>query len=501
VSDLRLFNTLGRRLAPFEALVPGRVRIYACGPTVYNDVHIGNLRSFLVQDLLRRSLRHLGFEVEQVMNLTDVDDKTIKGAHAAGVSLGEYTEPFIRSFLADLDTFHIEQVERYPKATDHIAEIVDLIRRLIERGFAYETGDGSVFFSIARDADYGCLSGFDLGQARRGERVASDEYAKEDVRDFVLWKAAKPDEPSWDSPWGPGRPGWHIECSAMSMKYLGETFDLHCGGVDLIFPHHENEIAQSESATGKPFVRTWLHSEHLVVDGQKMSKSLGNQYTLKDVLARGVTARALRYLFLSVHYRQKLNFTFEAAEGAAGALRRIDEMRFRLRHAVERAELPALADPAPPPIGAAIDALRRDFTAALADDLNVSAALAALFAFVKEVNVAIEGSRLVSGDKTRIDAALAEADQVLAVLDAADWPVAAAEIDGAVGTADTAGVAGMAEGAGIVDDTAEIERLVAERDEARRRRDFAAADRLRGELTARGIVVEDTPQGARWKRK
>jgi cysteinyl-tRNA synthetase len=518
VSELRLFNTLGRRLAPFEPLVPGHVRIYACGPTVYNDVHIGNLRSFLVQDLLRRALRHLGFAVEHVMNLTDVDDKTIKGAHAAGVSLGEYTEPFIRSFLADLDAFHIERVERYPKATDHIPEIIDLIRRLIDRGFAYETGDGSVFFSIARDVDYGVLSGFDLDQARRGERVASDEYAKEDVRDFVLWKGAKPDEPSWDSPWGPGRPGWHIECSAMSMKYLGETFDMHCGGVDLIFPHHENEIAQSESATGKPFVRTWLHSEHLIVDGQKMSKSLGNQYTLKDLLARGAAARALRYLFLSVHYRQKLNFTFEAVEGAAGALRRLDEMRFRLRHAVEHPELPALADPAPPHVSAAIDALRRDFTAGLADDLNVSAALAGLFAFVKEVNVAIEGSRLVSGDKARIGEALGEVDKVLGVLDAGAWPaVGRGEAGGAAGAAgghaaggeegaaaggggELAGLAGSAQAAQASGD-AEIERLVAERDEARRQRDFAAADRLRGELMARGIVVEDTPQGARWKRK
>ncbi len=474
---LVLYNTLGRQLAPLVPLAPGQVRIYACGPTVYNDIHIGNLRTFLVQDLLRRALRYLGHQVTQVMNLTDVDDKTIQGAHAAGISLAEYTEPFVRSFFADLDALHIERVERYPRATDHIADIVALVERLVERGFAY-VSDGSVFFSIARDPGYGRLSGFDLSQVRRGERVASDEYGKEDVRDFVLWKAVKPGEPAWDSPWGPGRPGWHIECSAMSMRYLGETFDLHCGGVDLIFPHHENEIAQSESATGKPFVHTWLHTEHLIVGGQKMSKSLGNQYTLKDLLARGLSPRALRYLFLSVHYRQKLNFTFEALDGAAGALRRLDEMRFRLRHAVEHPELPALADPSPPPAAAAIAALRRDFAAGLADDLNVSAALAALFVFVKEVNVAIEKSRLVAGDREAIEAALAEADQVLGVLDAAAWLAAAADAE-----------------------TAEIERLVRERDEARRRRDFAAADRLRGELGARGIVVEDTPQGARWKRR
>ena len=335
IPDLVLFNTLGRKLAPFRPINPGEARIYACGPTVYNDIHIGNLRSFLVGDLLRRSLRHLGYRVTHVMNLTDVDDKTIQGAHKAGVTLTEYTAPFIQTFLRDLETLRIERVERFPKATDHIPEMIRLIEQLIEKGYAYES-DGSVFFSIAKDEDYGRLSGFDLDQARQGERVASDEYGKEDVRDFVLWKAVKPGEPSWPSPWGDGRPGWHIECSAMSMKYLGETFDIHCGGVDLIFPHHENEIAQSESATGKPFVHTWLHGEHLIVDGQKMSKSLGNQYTLPDLLGRGCSARALRYLFLSVHYRQKLNFTFESLEGAAGALRRLDEMRFRLQHAEEK---------------------------------------------------------------------------------------------------------------------------------------------------------------------
>src|SRR6476661_10721127 len=277
------FNTLGRKLEPFRPVVPGEARIYTCGPTVYNEVHIGNLRTFLFSDLLRRGLRHLGYRVIQVMNLTDVDDKTILGAHKAGVSLTDYTEPFIKTFLRDLDALHIERVEHFPKATDHVAGMIRLIEALIAKGYAYES-DGSVFFSIGRDEDYGRLSGFDLEAARQGERVASDEYGKEDVRDFGLWKAVKPGEPSWDSPWGPGRPGWHIECSAMSMKYLGETFDFHCGGVDLIFPHHENEIAQSESATGKPFVRTWLHVTHLLVDNETMSKSKGNFYTIPDLV-------------------------------------------------------------------------------------------------------------------------------------------------------------------------------------------------------------------------
>jgi cysteinyl-tRNA synthetase len=469
-TELVLFNTLGRKLEAFHPLVPGEVRIYTCGPTVYNEVHIGNLRTFSFGDLLRRSLRYLGYKVTQVMNLTDVDDKTILGAHKAGVSLTEYTTPFVQTFLRDLETLHIEKVEHFPKATDHVPQMIRLIETLVAKDYAY-VSDGSVFFSIAKDADYGRLSGFDLEQARQGERVASDEYGKEDVRDFVLWKAVKPGEPSWDSPWGPGRPGWHIECSAMSMELLGETFDLHCGGVDLIFPHHENEIAQSESATGKPFVKAWLHSEHLLVDGQKMSKSLGNQYTLPQLLERGLSARALRYLFLSVHFRQKLNFTFESLDGAAGALRRVDEMRFRLHHAEEKGGPDGR-------LAEAADRLRRDFAAGLAEDFNIAVALAAVFAFVKEVNVAIEEGRIGQGDKPRVIDALADVDRVLGVLDPTAWETGAGN-----------------------DDSAEIEQLIQDRKSARERRDFAASDRIRDELTARGIVLEDTPQGTRWKRK
>jgi cysteinyl-tRNA synthetase len=444
--------------------------MYGCGPTVYNEIHIGNLRSFFLQDLLRRTFRHFGYRVTQVINLTDVDDKTIDGARRAGVPLDQFTAPFIAAFLRDLGTLHIERVERYPRATEHIAEMIALTAQLVEKGYAY-VSDGSVFFSIAKDAGYGALSGFDLEAARQGERVASDEYGKEDARDFVLWKAAKPDEPSWNSPWGAGRPGWHIECSAMSMKYLGESFDVHSGGVDLIFPHHENEIAQSESATERPFVRYWLHGEHLIVDGQKMSKSLGNQYTLSDLLRRGCAPRAIRYIFLSVHYRQKLNFTFESLEGAVGALRRVDEMRFRLAHTEERGEAGAA-------VAEACARLDEDFTAGLADDVNVSLALAAVFAFVKEVNILIEKGAVGGGDRERIAAALARVDDVLGVLDAAAWPEAA--------------------GAG---DDAEIEALVRERQAARERRDFATSDRLRAELGERGVVLEDTPQGVRWKRR
>ena len=464
------YNTLGRTSVPFEPTRPGEARMYTCGPTVYNHVHVGNLRTFVFEDLLRRALAYLGYRVTQVMNLTDVDDKTIRGAQAAGLELDAFTEPYIASFFEDLDTLHVERAEFYPRATRHVGEMIEIIERLIERGFAYAS-DGSVWFRIAQDADYGKLSGFDLEAARQGDRVANDEYEKEDVRDFVLWKAHKEGEPSWESPWGPGRPGWHIECSAMSRKYLGDTFDIHCGAVDNIFPHHENEIAQSESASGEPFVKVWLHAEHLIVDGEKMSKSLGNQYTLKDLVGRGCSPRALRYLFLSVHYRQKLNFTFESLDAAGNALRRVDGMRFRLAHAAEHG-------PADAAVGIACAALADEVAAALADDLNVSRALAGVFGFVSEINARIEARGIGEGDRDRVVAALAGVDRVFGVFDPAAWTTAEASPD----------------------DTAEIQGMVDERNAARKRRDFAAADRLRAALAARGVVIEDTPQGTRWKR-
>jgi cysteinyl-tRNA synthetase len=472
MSSLHFYNTMSRSTEVFEPLESGRVGLYTCGPTVYNEAHIGNLRTFVFEDLLRRSLELLDFEVEHVMNLTDVDDKVIKGSTEAGVTIDEFTEPFIEAFHRDLGILHVLPAHEYPRATRHLEEMIDLVSRLVEAGIAYER-DGSVFFRIADDPDYGRLSRIDLSQVRQGERVASDEYEKEDVRDFVLWKGAKPDEPSWDSPWGPGRPGWHIECSAMSMKYLGETFDIHCGGVDNMFPHHENEIAQSESATGKTFVRYWLHAEHLIVDGEKMSKSLGNQYTLGDLLERGHSPRALRYLFLSVHYRQKLNFTFDAVETAGAALRRIDEFRFRLDHATELEGLDsAVQEPAVE--------LKSAFRDALASDLNISAALATVFGFVKRINVAIEEKRLAPGDRDLALEALADVDQVLGVLDPATW-----DRSGEEATADDASIAKMVE----------------QRDAARAERDFATADRLRDELDAQGIVLEDTPDGTRWRRR
>ena len=468
----RFFDTAIRSLRPLKPLDGSRVRIYTCGPTVYNHAHIGNLRTFLFEDLLRRSLHYLGYEVTQVMNLTDVDDRTIERAAEAGVELDDYTAEFIESFFVDLDRLHVERAEFYPRATRHVDQMIAIVEKLVANGYAYES-DGSVFFRIAADEDYGRLSGIDLGSVRRGERVVSDDYGKEDVRDFVLWKGAKPGEPSWDSPWGPGRPGWHIECSAMSMEYLGETFDIHCGGVDNIFPHHENEIAQSESATGKEFVRLWLHAEHLIVDGEKMSKRLGNQYTLGELIDRGVDPRALRYLFLSVHYRQKLNFTFEAVEQATRRLRRLDDFRSR----VEQSSEAARPDPA---IGDAVAELDRAFGESLADDLNLSEALAALAGFTKTVNTAIGGQRLFAGDRQRILAALDSVDTVLGVLDPDEW-------QDAESTAETL-------------EESEIERRIVERQAARESRDFALADRIRDELLESGVVLEDTPQGTRWKR-
>jgi len=472
--EVKFFNTLGRKLVPFEPLVPGKVGIYTCGPTVYNTVHIGNLRTFLFEDLLCRSLRFLGFDVTQIMNLTDVDDKTIRGAAEKGLALDVYTAPFITAFEADLATLNVVPAAAYPRATHYIEGMQAIISRLLAAGFAYES-DGSVWFRIAADDDYGKLSGFKKDEARVWERVASDEYETEDVRDFVLWKGAKPGEPAWPSPWGPGRPGWHIECSAMSAAFLGETFDIHCGGVDNLFPHHENEIAQSESANGVPFVRTWLHSEHLIVDGQKMSKSLGNFYTLSDLLARGISPRALRYLLISVHYRQKLNFTFAGLDAARAALIRLDDFIDRVAHA-------AVVPQEEERLSVKVEALVAGFSAGLADDLNVSAALASLFDFVREVNGMIDRRELGAGDPERILKALRQVDSALGVI-FMPW--------GAVGAA----------GDELSPSDAEIEAAIAARVAARAARNFAESDRIRDDLAARGVVLEDSPQGTRWKRR
>ncbi|MDQ2979068.1 MAG: cysteine--tRNA ligase [Acidobacteriota bacterium] len=463
---MKLHNTLGRRLEELVPLEKGHVRMYTCGPTVYNVAHIGNLRTFVFEDVLRRALLATGLRVTQVMNLTDVDDKTIRGAAAEGLSLPDFTEKYAKEFFRDIATLNVQPAEHYPRATDHIPAMIALIERLRERGHTYES-DGSVWFRIATFPDYGKLSGIDLTQTRRGERVADDEYEKEDVKDFALWKGAKPGEPSWPSPFGPGRPGWHIECSAMSMELLGPHFDMHTGAVDNIFPHHENEIAQSEGATGGPFVNLWAHSEHLIVDGEKMSKSKGNFYTLADVLARRDDPAAVRYLFLSVPYRKKLNFTWEGLAGAATAVERIRTGAARL------AEVARSGRTKP----GAFDAKRRSqeflaaFRAGLEDDLNTPEALGAVFPFLRELNAAIDESALDAGGAAEASAALQTADGVMGVLPTRPDVL-----------------------------PAEVEAQIEARNAARKRRDFAEADRIRRELAQRGIVLEDGAGGTRWKR-
>ncbi|MHB1045777.1 MAG: cysteine--tRNA ligase [Thermoanaerobaculia bacterium] len=469
--SLRLFDTAARSLVDFEPLHPGKIGLYTCGPTVYNRVHIGNLRTFVWEDVMCRAFRSLGFSVTQVMNLTDIDDKTIRGALAEGLPLREFTDRHIATFFEDLKTLNVIPAAVYPRATDHVPEMVEIVKKLTERGHTYES-DGSIWFRIASFPAYGKLSRVDLSSMKRGARVADDEYEKEDVRDFAVWKGAKEGEPEsalWETELGKGRPGWHLECSAMSMKYLGETLDIHTGAVDNVFPHHENEVAQSEGATGKTFVRFWLHAEHLIVDGEKMAKSKGNFYTLPDVLARGFSPRAVRYLLLSVPYRQKLNFTFDALRGAVSALERLESLETRLG---ERAGA-AGADGASEAFRGRVEEARRSVRAAWEDDLNSAAALGALFAFVKEANTALEGGQLDPADAAAARAFLREVDGILGVL----APAEDASLE------------------------AEVEAKIAARQDARKRRDFAASDAIRDELAARGILLEDTPQGVRWRRK
>ncbi len=465
--SLYLYNTLTRRLEPFQPSRPGEVRMYTCGPTVYHYVHIGNFRTFIFQDILRRWLRYRGYRLTHVMNITDVEDKIIAAARKAGVPIFDYTRQYEEAFLQDMETLRIQRPEVMPRATEHIPEMLELIRRLEARGLTY-ISDGSVYFRIDGFPGYGKLSQLEAESAEAGRsgRVDEDEYSKENPRDFVLWKAARENEHSWPSPYGPGRPGWHLECSAMSMKYLGESFDLHCGGVDLVFPHHENEIAQSEGATGHPFVRYWIHGAHLIVEGQKMSKSLGNFYTLRDLLARGCKPEALRYLLASVHYRKPLNFTFEGVEQAEAAIRRVNDFLVRVR------EVSAAAPPTPALTERTKAALVR-FEAALDDDLNTSAALAAMFELIRDLNPSLE-HRQVGGD-TR--AALLEAfgkfNQVFDVF--------------------------QVEEVAIADE--EVLRLIRERELARSERDFRRADEIRNRLAAQGILLEDTKEGTRWKRR
>jgi cysteinyl-tRNA synthetase len=461
---VRLHDTLSGETRPFVPLREDRVGVYSCGPTVYGPAHIGNFRSFLFADVLVRHLRWRGYPVTWVMNITDIDDKIIRGAAAAGIGIDELAERHLEGFLADAAALRMTMPDVLPRATAHIDRIVDLIGILLERGHAYRTDDGSIFYRIASWPAYGRLARLDPEGLRVGERVEADEYGKDDVRDFALWKGPKPGEPSWDTPVGAGRPGWHIECSAMSMAHLGPSFDIHTGGVDLIFPHHEDEIAQSEAATGQPFVGTWLHCAHLQMGGSKMAKSTGNIARVAELLDAGISPRALRLALISVHYRAGLSHSDESLAASAAAIDRLDALVGALEaYREDRADDATLPD--------ALAAAREAFGAALDDDLNVSAALAAVFDLVRELNRRIERRTLSTADAGRALAALRDLDRVLAIL-----PDDAAALD------------------------AETERLLRDRAAAREARDWAASDRLRDELAALGVIVEDTRDGQRWRR-
>jgi cysteinyl-tRNA synthetase len=461
---IRLHDTLSGETRPLVPLREDRIGIYSCGPTVYGPAHIGNFRSFLFADLLVRHLRWRGEPVQWVMNITDIDDKIIRGAVATGETIETLAERYLAAFLEDAAALRMTVPDVMPRATRHIDQIVTLIATLLERGHAYRTDDGSIFFRISSWPAYGRLARLDPEGLRVGERVEADEYGKDDVRDFALWKGPKPREPSWETAIGPGRPGWHIECSAMSMTHLGPSFDIHTGGVDLIFPHHEDEIAQSEAATGQTFVRTWLHCAHLQASGSKMAKSTGNIARVSEVLASGVSPRALRLALISVHYRAGLSHSDDSLAAAGAALDRLDA-------AVAALGTYAESGPDDPRLAAALDAAREAFGAALDDDLNVSAALGAVFDLVRELNRRVERRSLSTADAGRALEALRDLDQVLGILPDAD-----VELEPAVAT------------------------LLAERAAARDARDFAASDRLRDELAAHGVTVEDTRDGQRWRR-
>ena len=467
-SSIRVFNTLTREKEVFVPLEPGKVRIYACGPTVYDYAHIGNFRAFVFEDLLRRWLKFRGFSVIHVMNLTDVDDKTIKGSRVHGIPFKEYTDYYAKAFFEDAAALNIEPADVYPRATEHIAEMVMLIRKLLAKGFAYKGEDGSIYFAIRKFSEYGKLSKIQFLELKAGSRVNVDEYAKEEAQDFALWKAWTPVDGDvfWETELGRGRPGWHIECSAMSTKYLGDTFDIHCGGVDNMFPHHENEIAQSEAATGKQFVRYWMHNEHLLVEGKRMAKRLGNFYTLRDLFKKGYNPMAIRYLLLSTHYRQQFNFTFEGLEAAQGAVGRFTNLMRRLQDTNGNESKGRVAE--------LIAKVENCFGAAMDDDLNVSAAFAFLFDFVREINNLLDENSVNKQEAGHIFELLTRIDSVL-------------------------GVAGEVKKEKAL--PKEAQELLVKREEARKSRDWKTADLLRQQLKAMGVVIEDTAQGVRWRKE
>ena len=465
---IKFFNTMDRRLEKFKPIHPNEARMYTCGPTVYNFAHIGNFRAYMFEDLLRRTLKYFGYKVTQVMNLTDVDDKTIRDSQAAGMTLNDFTAQYKKSFFEDLETLNVEAAEVYPAATDHINEMIALIEVLVEKGYAYQADDKSVYFSIAKFPEYGKLAKIDLENQRSGVRIKNDEYAKDAVADFALWKAWDENDGDvhWKSPWGKGRPGWHIECSAMAMRYLGKTFDIHTGGIDNMFPHHEDEIAQSEAANGCTYVNYWLHCAHLMVEGDKMSKSAGNFYTLRECIDKGYDGRELRWVLLGAHYRKKLNFTFAACDQARGILNKFAELFARLKD--------VSADGDGSEAEEIVRAAKHAFENGLADDLNISEALAAVFELQREANKLLNSDSLSKAGAEMILAQYRKFDEVFALF----------EVDA------------------MKEDTvpAEVMEMAEKRCAARAAKDWATADAMRDQLKELGWTVEDSADGFRVKR-
>ncbi len=492
---LRLYNTMSARVEEFRPLVDNEVRMYACGPTVYDYGHIGNFRTFVAVDLLQRFLRESGYKVRYVMNITDVDDKIIRNSARDGVTVQQYTAKFTQAFLEDSATLNIER-PILVRATEHINAMADFIAELVKKGFAYRTDDGSYYFSIAKFPEYGKLSKKDFAGMTDGARVDVDEYEKDNARDFALWKAPKPGEASWDTSIGPGRPGWHIECSVMSMEELGPSFDLHAGGEDLIFPHHENEIAQSEALTGKQFARFWFHARFLLVEGQKMSKSLGNFFTIRDLVLRGHKPSSIRWLLTQVPYRNQLNFTFDGLKSAASSVEKLRNFRFRLTST----QFPAGATPQMAQLAEETVARMKS---ALDDDLNTAEAQAAMFDMLRKANTALDAAEVRQDDVRPLLAALEKFDEIFGVLKDDDQPKMKATLDWARAedrekdiSPELLEIAGSAQ---LADE--QVNQKLAQMEAARKARNFKVSDALRAELTAEGIIVENTKEGVRWRRK
>jgi len=493
---LHLFNTLSGKVEEFQPLEDNLVRMYVCGPTVYDYGHIGNFRTFIAVDVLRRFLKQSGYKLKHVMNITDVEDKIIRNAAQQGVTVQEYTQKYAKAFFEDADALNIEHPEMLVKATDHIHEMAHFIAELRDKGYAYPTDDGSYYFRIAKFPEYGKLSKKDFAGMTDGARVDVDEYEKDNARDFALWKAPKPGEAEWETEIGPGRPGWHIECSQMSMKYLGDNFDIHAGGEDLIFPHHENEIAQSESLTGKQFVKYWVHSRFLLVEGEKMAKSAGNFYTVRDLVLMGHKPSSIRFLLMSVPHHKQLNFTFDGLTQAANSVDRLRNFKLRL----QTSKFEAGSNPAVAELAANAE---KEMRAGMEDDLNTARALGAIFDMVRDVNAALDSGQVKKDDVSKVLQALEQFDEIFAVLKDDDAAKVRATVEWAQAEGKSNNIssaaAEMAKAASLSD--AEVEKLVAEHSQARQARNFARSDAIRAQLAENGIILENTKDGVRWKRK